>query len=49
MKKRVLVLSDLHCGHMLGLTPPDYQNHFREIQEVGWNFYSSEIKELGSY
>ena len=24
-KKRILVLSDLHCGHAFGLTPPAYQ------------------------
>lgn len=23
--KRVLVISDLHCGHQTGITPPDYQ------------------------
>lgn len=45
--KRVLVLSDLHCGHNLGLTPPDYHNHFKEIQQVGWKFYSENIKKIG--
>lgn len=45
--KRVLVLSDLHCGHNLGLTHPDYFNHFKEIQQVGWDFYSKNIKKLG--
>lgn len=45
--KRVLILSDLHCGHNLGLTHPDYFNHFKEIQQVGWDFYSKNIKKLG--
>jgi hypothetical protein len=48
MNKRVLVLSDLHCGHMLGLTPPHYHNHFREIQEVGWKFFTEGIRSLGN-
>ena len=45
--KRVLILSDLHCGHQLGLTPPKYQNHFREIQNIGWNFYAENVNKLG--
>lgn len=24
MQKRLIVISDLHCGHLSGLTPPDY-------------------------
>lgn len=48
MNKKVLVLSDLHCGHMLGLTPPDYHNHFREIQKVGWDFFTKSIKSIGN-
>jgi hypothetical protein len=30
MKKRIIVISDLHSGHVAGLTPPEYQ-----YQEVG--------------
>ena len=45
--KRVLVLSDLHCGNTFGLTPPKYYNHNKEIQEVGWKFYQENIKALG--
>lgn len=45
--KRVLILSDLHCGNIFGLTYPDYFNHFREIQQVGWKFYTENIKKLG--
>jgi hypothetical protein len=45
--KRVLVLSDLHCGNMFGLTPPKYHNHHKEIQQVGWKFYTENIKKLG--
>jgi len=45
--KRVLFLSDLHCGHGLGLTPPEYQtDFFREVQYKGWEFYSKYVNEL---
>lgn len=46
--KRVLILSDTHCGSTFGLTPPDYWNVFREIQETGWNFYEKTINSLGN-
>lgn len=29
-QKRVLVISDLHCGHRVGLTPPEWQTRFHE-------------------
>lgn len=45
--KRVLVISDTHCGHNLGLTHPKYYNEFREIQEVGWKNFTNEIRQLG--
>jgi len=45
--KRVLILSDMHCGHNLGLTHPDYQNQFREIQKVGWDFFTKKVKSIG--
>jgi len=25
MPKTGIIISDLHCGHLFGLTPPDYQ------------------------
>lgn len=31
MKKRIIVLGDLHCGHVAGLTPPAYQ--YKEVEE----------------
>lgn len=37
----------MHCGHLLGLTHPDYFNHFREIQQAGWNFFVKNIKAIG--
>lgn len=46
-QKRVLVLSDMHCGHNLGLTHPDYFNHMKDVQKVGWDFFTKNIKKLG--
>lgn len=33
--KRVLIVSDYHCGHLVGLTPPGWQLTPTEIKEVG--------------
>jgi len=53
--KRMVVLSDLHCGHILGLTPPSWQfqsdnielGHIAEMQREGWNWYMNAIKRVG--
>jgi len=57
-KKRVVVISDLHCGHRVGLTPPDYQSQvvggssqalskkFYYIQVELWDRYVRAIKKL---
>ena len=56
MAKRVLVMSDLHCGHLVGLTPPQW--HIREgspdnltkrqkysvIQEEMWELYCKNLR-----
>lgn len=54
--KRVVILADLHCGHMGGLTPPekwfaeDDTDHVREkfarLQRIMWGFYKRNIDEL---
>jgi len=31
MRKRIIVIGDLHSGHVAGLTPPDYQ--YQEVEE----------------
>jgi hypothetical protein len=31
MKKRVIVIADMHCGHVAGLTPPSYQ--YNEVED----------------
>jgi len=55
--KRVVVISDLHCGHIVGLTPPDWDS---KAEEAGaeylakawkqrrhiWDFYAKTIKAL---
>ena len=55
--KRVVVISDLHCGHIVGLTPPDWDS---KAEETGaeylakawkqrrhiWDFYATTIKKL---
>jgi len=55
-KKRVVIVSDFHSGHVVGLTPPDWHQHFTRdhqwnkfatLQRQLWKFYSSTIKSLG--
>jgi len=57
MKKRVVVISDLHCGHRAGLTPTDWQysidseneerKHYAQMQRILWNWYKEKIDSLG--
>ncbi len=55
--KRLVIISDLHCGHRAGLTPPDWQSDFRknsktqrnkfaELQRELWQFYADTINDL---
>ena len=55
--KRVVALGDLHCGHRVGLTPPEYQWHapntakhawqkYGDIQREAWNWYAAKVEEL---
>ncbi len=51
-RKRIIVLSDKHCGHIAGLTPPAYQNYHRglakyqEQQDEAWQWYAGVCKRL---
>jgi len=50
-KRKVVAMSDLHCGHRVGLTPPEWQGRnvnpkFNKIQKELWDFYSTEIKKF---
>jgi len=53
--KRLLVISDLHCGHAVGLTPPDYQypvvegthrGAFGVMQKTMWDWYVKTLDKL---
>jgi len=54
--KRVVILSDLHCGHRAGLTPVGWQyednttdhirNKYGQMQDVMWKWYCAEIEKL---
>lgn len=50
--KTVVIVSDFHCGHVVGLTPPKYQSasgslaKFGEMQKAVWKFYSELMKKL---
>lgn len=50
--KRLVVISDLHCGHMAGLTPPSYQTRsgslakFGIMQKAGYDYYLATLKAL---
>ncbi len=48
--KRMVVISDMHCGHLVGLTPPrwHYQNDGKlyKNQKELWRFYTETIDSL---
>lgn len=53
--KRVVVISDLHCGHRSGMTPPEWQIHskneidmkWQKLQAEQWGWYAKTAKSLG--
>lgn len=53
--KRIVAISDLHCGHRVGLTPPQYNarqsdNHtdrkLHTIRREVWNWYAATLRSL---
>ncbi|MFA5379745.1 MAG: hypothetical protein WC455_28560, partial [Dehalococcoidia bacterium] len=56
-KKRVLVISDLHCGHQVGLTPPGYrmpdeianQEKFEMVRREVWKYFAAAVKKHRPY
>ena len=49
-KKRVLVISDMHCGHVAGLTPPAFQRKYRKKSTTKWNKFAELSRGLwGAY
>lgn len=45
MRKRVLMVGDLHCGHIVGLTPPRWHSTTYHVES--WNWWKRAIKKLG--
>jgi len=52
--KRVVVIGDMHCGHRVGLTPPEWQLNpnnefdakFLQIQKQQWEWYRRKLSAL---
>ena len=45
---RAIQIGDMHCGHELGLTPPEWQSEdYMSWQKPSWDFYSSMIEQFG--
>lgn len=46
--KRVLAIGDLHCGHVVGLTPPEwqYKPEFKKLQREMWEFFTRTVDAL---
>lgn len=54
--KRLVIISDLHCGHRAGLTPPGWgysedsesetRRHFAKLQRLQWEWFSETIAAL---
>lgn len=59
--KRILVMSDTHCGHLVGLTPPQWQaeptssasrtkrTKFVTVQKEAWAWYKKNVRAGGPY
>jgi len=57
MQKNVVIISDMHCGHMVGLTHSNWQlpqdvpnktrNKFAKLQKMTYDWFKSEIKSIG--
>ena len=49
---RVGVFSDTHCGHVTGLTHPDYNSktdEFHSFRKESWEWFSSVVKQMGVF
>lgn len=48
--KRVVAVSDLHCGHIVGLTPPEWWTQALPtaylVQRAMWEFYTATLEAL---
>jgi len=42
--KKIVIISDTHCGSIFGLTPPKhFTPHHKKLQEDGWQEYRKMI------
>ena len=56
-KMRIMVMSDLHCGHRGGLTPPPWhgvvgtgkREEFNRIKREAWEWYSTSVEKNGPF
>lgn len=53
--KRVIICNDPHCGHLVGLTPPDYRittpgfEKFNTVQGALWDAFATGVKKHGPF
>ena len=52
--KRGLLIGDLHCGHLMGLTPPDWRDAIRdeylyEVSQQMWQFFWDSLAKIGHF
>lgn len=55
--KKLLVLSDFHCGHVVGLTPPHLNPHYNDpklqvasdYRDMLYSWFSNTVKTLGKF
>src|SRR5688572_277655 len=47
--KKLVIISDTHSGHAVGLTPPEFQgfDRYEPARREYWNWFAKEIKALG--
>jgi hypothetical protein len=54
--KRMVIMSDLHCGHYMGLTPTEWQSNgnidslyeYSILQQESWEWYTKTIEQIGN-
>jgi hypothetical protein len=49
--KRIFIGSDLHCGHLSGLTPPEWQYvpEWKELQAELWSWFAATVAGVGPF
>ena len=47
--RRIIVIADTHCGHLTGLTPPEFQNEsakFSDFRKESWIWFNNIIERM---